>query len=105
MNTSLAYVLGGSNSFVWSWFFWVYLHPLASIIWFVFCFFALMLSIELQQKQKRAVAIETSYKRIENSTEVVDVIVIPPLQLNPVSVHTQTKNTYVAIAQLPNSLD
>ncbi len=49
MTAFLAYSLGGGNSLVWSWFFWVHVHPVASVLWFVLCLFALLISIEVRQ--------------------------------------------------------
>ena len=91
-----------SNSSFWSCFFWIYLHPLVSIIWFTFCFFALILNIELQQLS-RSNSINAKYNVA--LTEIIDIVVIPPPQLDSVSVHTQAENTYVVKPQLSNSLD
>ncbi len=120
MTASLAYLLGSSNSLIWSWFFWVYVHPLASIAWFVFCLFTLVISIEIHQLQKNtevntevASEAKSRYKTIGDSKDVVDVIVIPPPQLTNPSPKTpqrkilslttsfNTANT----AQLPNRID
>lgn len=107
MTASLAYLLGSGNSLVWSWFFWVYIHPLASITWFTFCLFTLFISMEvhqLQKSNKSSSVMDTSYKAIENLPEVIDVIVIPPPQLSYSKVHhTQTKKP--SLIQLPNSFD
>ena len=109
MTASLAYLLGSGNGLVWSWFFWVYVHPLASITWFIFCLFALCISIEvhqLQKSNKSSLLMNTNHKAIENSPEVIDVIVIPPPQLSYSKVnHVQTKKISLTTAQLPNSFD
>ena len=109
MTASLAYLLGSGNSLVWSWFFWVYVHPLASITWFIFCLFTLLISIEVHQMQKSNTSnsvMNTNYKPIENLPEVIDIIVIPPLQLGYPSVQqAQTRKSSLATVQLPNSFD
>ena len=109
MTVSLAYLAGSSNSLIWSWFFWVYVHPLASITWFIFCLFALFISIEVHQLQKTNKSrscMHTSYKAIENVPEVIDIIVIPPPQLSYARAQpTQTRSPSLGIAQLPNSFE
>jgi len=109
MTISLVYLLGGGNSLVWSWFFWVYVHPLASITWFIFCLFTLFISIEVCQLQKNKISrsvINKSYKAIENLPEVIDVIVIPPAQLGYSQVkQTKPSKPVLVTAQLPNSFD
>ena len=113
MTTPLVYLLGSSNSLVWSWFFWVHVHPLASIVWFVFCLFTLLISIEIHQLQKSTEASlvkKSRYKTLKGSKEVIDVIVIPPPQLNNSNGKNSQKKilaltTSLNTAQLPNHID
>ena len=118
MTASLAYLCGGGNSLVWSWFFWVYVHPLASIVWFTFSLFALLVGVEVHQLQKSNqpnLAPNTSYRAIEHLPEVIDVIVIPPPQLshnnyasnmnNARTKQLQRSKSPLGLAQLPSSFD
>jgi len=109
MTASLAYLLGSSNSLVWSWFFWVYVHPIASIAWFALCLFTLLISVEVHQLQKDTEThLENPMKKktINDDSKAIDIIVIPPPQLNYSNTkHSQKRNPALAIAQLPNSLD
>jgi len=109
MTITLAYLLGSSNSLIWSWFFWVYVHPLASIAWFTLCFFTLLISLEVHQLQKDSETNLENYpetKAIKDRSKIIDVIVIPPPQLSYSSInHNQKRKPSFAKAQLPNSLD
>ena len=116
MTISLTYMLASGNSLIWSWFFWVHVHPVASVIWFFICLFALVISIEVHQlKQdetsnwnyvKNTKALKYVSKDIK-AVEVIDVVVIPPPQLvNSKSVkNRKSQLAAVAIAQLPSSID
>ena len=134
MTASLAYLLGGGNGLVWSWFFWVYIHPVASITWFAFCLFALLISLEVCQLEEHKVkapsftlnSTSLNPKPLNNlasnyvtknysanseafrATEVIEVIVQSPPQLPYSKMHkakTQHQNPEVTILQLPSSTD
>lgn len=129
MTASLAYILGSGNSLVWSWFFWVYIHPIASILWFTFCLFALLISIEVRQLEQReakvskityvknpkpiqyASTLYTSNSGGFSATEVIEVIVNPPPQLpyskskDAANQKRNPKMAQVKMMQLPNSID
>jgi len=126
MTAPLAIILGSGNSLVWSWFFWVYIHPIASILWFTFCLFALLISIEVRQLEQSEVKFSrmtyvknpkpiqpvqyvssayASNTRGFSATEVIEVIVNPPPQLPSYTKAAQKRTPQVAIAQLPSSID
>ena len=131
MTVTLVYILGSSNSIVWSWFFWVYVHPVASVLWFVLCFFTLLISIEVRQLEKaktsQALRLTYDYDQASNykiapsyqvsrpgrsaahsarvgATEVIDVIVRPAPQLpSSKGVSATKRQAQIAMAQLPSS--
>jgi len=116
MTASLAYMLGGGNSLVWSWFFWVHVHPIASVVWFVICFFALIISVEVHQFEQGESSTLTYTKSTQalryaatdqRASDVIDIVVIPPPQLtNSKSIKNRKPQVAaVAIAQLPSSID
>lgn len=126
MTASLAYILGSSNSLVWSWFFWIHVHPIASIIWFIICLFALAISLEVRQLEqtKTSSLIPTQNRQVLQygsanlrpiesrgirATDTIDVVIIPPPQL-PSPKNTAVNNRKsqietVTLAQLSNSID
>ena len=124
MTASIAYILGGSNGLVWSWLFWVHIHPLASLVWFAFCLFALFISIEIRQLERTEVSTTLNTRNTSlintkqtisgpitsfsstgfSATEVIEVIVQTPPQLSYRTTN-QHQNTQATMAQLPNSHD